>query len=41
MQTCSTPTSGEEGTSPNMWIDTVEMAIDNGLTLGSTEWRHT
>lgn len=35
------PTSGEEGTSPKMWMETVEIAIDNGLKLGLTQWRHT
>lgn len=35
-QTCRTPTSGEDGTSPNMWIETVDIAIDSGLKLGLT-----
>ncbi len=36
-QTWRTPTRGEEGTSPKMWIDTVDIAIDSGLILGLTE----
>lgn len=40
-QTWRIPTSGEDGTSPNMWIDTVDIAIDNGLKLGLTVCRHT
>jgi len=39
--TCRTPTSGEEGTSPKTWIETVDIAIDSGLKLGFTQRRET
>jgi hypothetical protein len=35
------PTRGEEGTSPKTWMATVDIAIDRGLKLGLTQWRHT
>lgn len=40
-RTWKTPTRGEEGTSPKMWIETVEIAIDKGLKLGLTQCKHT
>lgn len=39
--TWRTPTKGEEGTSPNTWIETVDMAIESGRKLGLTLCRHT
>jgi len=39
--TCRTPTSGAEGTSPKIWIETVDIAIDSGLKLGFTQRRET
>lgn len=36
-QTSRTPTRGEEGTSPKIWMETVDIAIDSGLRLGLTQ----
>lgn len=40
-RSCIFPYRGEEGTSPKIWIKTVEDAIDSGLKFGLTQCRHT
>lgn len=40
-RSCIFPYRGEEGTSPKIWIKTVEEAIDSGLKFGLTQCRHT